>query len=994
MRDFSMSVFTGTEAAETITPSFVSPTVSVAGGQPRPSDEADVISAEGGNDVVAGGRGNDVAFLGTGDDTFFWAPGDGSDTVEGQAGTDTLDFAGANIAENIDISANGGRVRFFRDVAAVVQDLNDVERVEFHALGGADRITVNDLTGTDMTRVTADLEGVQNGGAGDGQVDIVTANGSATAETVTLTLSGAAVVATGLAAQLVVDHAETFDQLVVNGLGGNDRIDARPLATAAMALTFDGGAGNDTLIGGVGADVLLGGDGDDIVIGGRGNDVALLGAGNDTFAWVPGDGSDTIEGQDGTDDLSFVGSNASEVFDVSANGGRVLFLRNVAAVTLDLNDVERIQLKALAGTDRIAVHDLSGTDITRVGIDLAGTTPTAGDGAADAVTVDGTAADDVITLVASVDVVGVKGLPATISVQHAEAALDRLTIAAVGGNDVIDASAVPAGRIGLTLLGGLGADIFLGSAGADTVQGGDGDDTALLGAGDDVFGWSPGDDNDVIEGQAGIDTLDFRGANIAENIDIAANGGRARFFRDVANITMDMNDVERIDFHAFGGADRVTVNDLTGTDVTRVKVDFEGVSGSGAGDGQADVVTANGSAAAETVTLTLSGTAVVATGLAAQVVVDHAETFDRIVVNGLGGNDRIDARPVATGPALTLDGGAGNDTLFGGAGADLLLGGDGDDIVFGGLGNDLALLGAGNDTFAWVPGCGSDTIEGQDGTDDLSFVGSAANEAFDIAANGGRVRFFRDVSAITQDLNDVERIQLKTLGGADTVAVHDLAGTDITRIGIDLAGATPTAGDGAADAVTVDGTLGVDTITLSSSATDIGIGGLTATISMQHAESIDRLTVGTGDGNDLINAAAVAAGRIGLTLSGGAGDDRLIGSAGIDSLLGGAGIDRFVFAAASNSAVGANADRIGDFSHVESDRIDLSAIDASTAVAGNQAFSFIGSGLYTGVAGQLRFAVTGPTTTTVAGDLNGDGVSDFHIVLTGAIALVAADFVL
>jgi len=31
---------------------------------------------------------------------------------------------------------------------------------------------------------------------------------------------------------------------------------------------------------------------------------------------------------------------------------------------------------------------------------------------------------------------------------------------------------------------------------------------------------------------------------------------------------------------------------------------------------------------------------------------------------------------------------------------------------------------------------------------------------------------------------------------------------------------------------------------------------------------------------------------------------------------------------------------------------------------------------------------------TIAGDLNGDGASDFHIVLTGAIGLVAADFVL
>ncbi len=80
--------------------------------------------------------------------------------------------------------------------------------------------------------------------------------------------------------------------------------------------------------------------------------------------------------------------------------------------------------------------------------------------------------------------------------------------------------------------------------------------------------WNPGDDNDILEGQGGIDTLEFNGANIAENIVISANGGRALFFRDVASVVMDMDDVEKIGFHAFGGADTITINDLTGTDLS------------------------------------------------------------------------------------------------------------------------------------------------------------------------------------------------------------------------------------------------------------------------------------------------------------------------------------------------------------------------------------------------------------------------------------------
>jgi hypothetical protein len=68
----------------------------------------------------------------------------------------------------------------------------------------------------------------------------------------------------------------------------------------------------------------------------------------------------------------------------------------------------------------------------------------------------------------------------------------------------------------------------------------------------------------------------FNGANIAEQIDVSANGNRVRFFRDAGNITMDTAGGERIDFNALGGADLVTVNDLTGTDLTGLNLDPEG----------------------------------------------------------------------------------------------------------------------------------------------------------------------------------------------------------------------------------------------------------------------------------------------------------------------------------------------------------------------------------------------------------------------------------
>ena len=75
-----------------------------------------------GNDSLDGNRGNDLAVMGAGDDTFVWDPGDGSDTIEGQAGADTMLFNGANVPENVSLTANGNRLTFFRDAGTITMD--------------------------------------------------------------------------------------------------------------------------------------------------------------------------------------------------------------------------------------------------------------------------------------------------------------------------------------------------------------------------------------------------------------------------------------------------------------------------------------------------------------------------------------------------------------------------------------------------------------------------------------------------------------------------------------------------------------------------------------------------------------------------------------------------------------------------------------------------------------------------------------------------------
>jgi Ca2+-binding RTX toxin-like protein len=117
------------------------------------SNGADRLAGGDGNDFIDGKQGNDAVFLGAGDDTFQWDPGDGSDTVEGEEGNDTMIFNGANIAENVTLSASGNRLRLVRDVGGVTMDIAGIENVNLNLLGGGDTITVNNLEHTDVTQV-------------------------------------------------------------------------------------------------------------------------------------------------------------------------------------------------------------------------------------------------------------------------------------------------------------------------------------------------------------------------------------------------------------------------------------------------------------------------------------------------------------------------------------------------------------------------------------------------------------------------------------------------------------------------------------------------------------------------------------------------------------------------------------------------------------------------------------------------------------------------
>jgi Ca2+-binding RTX toxin-like protein len=366
----------------------------------------------------------------------------------------------------------------------------------------------------------------------------------------------------------------------------------------------------------------------------------------------------------------------------------VRFFRNIDSVTTDLGGVETLEFLALGGSDAIVVGELTGTDVTRVGLDLKGSSGS-GDGQADRISVNATQGDDLFGAEGENGVIRVFGLSASVEILGAEQAGDLLTLNALAGADVVDATAPGTEGIQLVLNGGLGIDVLLGGEGAEVFSGGDGDDTVLMGGGDDTLVWNPGDDLDTVEGQEGFDTLRFNGSNVSESIDISSSGGRVRFFRNVATVTLDLDDVEAIDFAAQGGSDFILVDDLSGTDVLEVNLALAAVSGTG--DAQPDTVFVQGTGGNDSVIVQEDADLVSVLGLPAQVTIKTPEiALDSLHVYPVAGDDVVDASGLsASSIQFVADGGADHDVLIGGDGADVLAGGDGDDVLLGGPGLDV-----------------------------------------------------------------------------------------------------------------------------------------------------------------------------------------------------------------------------------------------------------------------------------------------------------------
>jgi hypothetical protein len=476
---------------------------------------AEKLLGGSGDDDIDGNIGNDTVDGGGGNDRIEWDPGDGSDTVDGASGTDALDFNGSNIGEQIGVTANGARARLTRNVASIDLDLGSLEQIRVRTVGGSDAVTVGDLRGTGVRAVSTDLRA--SDGTADGVADNVIVQGTDAADRFDVgATSDGKVRVNGSGVDVDVTSAETQDNVDVDTLGDADTV------TSGVS--------------------------------------------------VPGPGSVTVDGGDGSDTSIYKGTDGDDAIGVARNGTDLVAAFVDGGVLVNHRAVESLDVRGYGGADTIAAQN--------------------GIGTLTALTVDGGAGAD-------------------------------------------------------TLRGGDGDDTVLGGDGDDAVAGGRGADTARLGAGDDHFEWNPGDGNDSAEGQSGLDTVDFNGSNIGEQIDLTAQAGRVRLTRNIASVTMDFAGIEASKVRTLGGSDQVTIGELAGTGLKANQVDLGALDGTG--DGSADTVIVNGrDGAADHVAVTRDGDQVAVGGFPATTRISGSESLnDTLRINTLGGKDDVSVDPNA-----------------------------------------------------------------------------------------------------------------------------------------------------------------------------------------------------------------------------------------------------------------------------------------------------------------------------------------------------------
>jgi Ca2+-binding RTX toxin-like protein len=876
-------------------------------------------------------------------------------TFTGTSGNDLLPPVGGNNGGNDIMNGLGGADTLFGGNGNDILD-GGAGADTFQGGAGNDAVT---YAGSDGP-VSINMAGnVNHGGWAEGDVFLDTVEH---------------LIGSGFGDLLIGDDAGTR----LSGMAGNDVILGLDGGDA-----LDGGAGNDQLDGGAGADVLAGGAGGDTFVGGADFDYVTYvdsSAGISLNLTTGLNRGGDAQGDRFLDHIEIVvGSRFMDAMVGTTTGDRLQggdgydYLHGGGG-----GDV----LEGQGNNDFLYGEDGNDTLFGGSGVDhLTG-------GAGDDTMHGGTGSTDIFNGGAGTDTITYDDSPVGVSVNLATG----ISLGGTAyGDQFLDHIEIFIGSsLGDAFTGNDANDTFFGQDGNDTLSGGVGVDTLNGGNGNDILsgGWGA----DVFTGGGDTDTVTYADNIVGVTVNFlngTASQGQAQGDRFLDHIEIAIGSAFNDTMIGGNLADTFIGGDGNDT--------FTGGAGADSFTGGAgiDTVSYADSAFGVTVNATTNhnndGTA------AGDKFLDHIE-----VIVGSAANDSI------TGSTLddTLIGGNGDDSLDGGAGADTLTGGAGTDRLYyvnstAGVHVDtVAGIGTGGtaegdhyvDQFEWITGSSfDDVLAGSDAT--VRLDGGGGNDL--LSAGAGLTQFFGGDGFDTVTYTDsstavtIDRLHATTGGGA--------AGDGYNGIEVFTGSAfndTMISGSGNSDThYYFNGGDGNDTLSAGQAAPSNFDGGNGDDI-LTGGERIDVLTGGSG--NDILR------GNIGTdTLDGGAGDDTLIGgvaNVGFDdgsgqafysddnTLTGGAGADRFVFEARDpgiNDSI--YRDIITDFSGTDGDKIDLSQIVTS--------ITFIGTGLFTGVSGQLAYHYdAAQNQTLVSLDRNGDGQTDYGTTLTGNVTLTAGDF--
>jgi Ca2+-binding RTX toxin-like protein len=709
------------------------------------------------------------------------------------------------------------------------------------------------------------------------------------------------------------------------------------------------------MYGGLDADLINGGAGNDLMYGGDG--ILVLGVLDPEPAVAVAliddvmhgsDGNDTMYGGGGWDDL--LGESGHDVL-IPGTGGAALGGRD------DMNGGYGDDLYIVESGALFNFEDFGDTGLTQLELVNKGPSFRVGNGLAiDEVRFTQTVADNIV--IGAVNNLGVaqifSGIERLVIGTGLLNTADRTGLAAIN----IDASLANVGlNLGLEILGNAGANVLIGTGFDDTIDGGVGADTMEGTLGNDIY---------IVD--------------------------------DVADVIIELGG---------GGTDSVIVD-----------------------------APVNYTLAADLENLTLLNVgALVGTGNNLDnTIIGNARANTLL---GLLGNDR-------------LNGGAGNDTMNGGEGFDTMTGGAGADrFVFGSniaeIGNRPLFLETITDFLT-----GTDKLDfSAPGYSYLRYIGAAAFSAANQLRFNAGVLYGNIDANLAADFQ-IGLTGVTTLAPADFILApitlslsgpvaginEGNAGTTTHTFTASLSTASVSnttftyavTGNGVNPANAADflnGVLPTGTATILAGQTSttipvlvqgdttveqnetfqlalanpvsanatfvLGAVAATSTILNDDAAVAGQVINGTA-GNDILNGGAgndtINGAGGNDVITGNAGDDFITGGVGSDRLTGGLGNDRFIYLSTAESPVGNTRDTITDFNTLL-DKIDVSAIDANTILAGDQAFTFIGVARFSAL-GQIRSAGGG----LIQFNNTGNNNADMEITLTGAPNLTVGGFIL